>query len=130
MIVELERPIRGELFGAARLAEHARELAQRHVTAPVSRPGWFKRRERGPLLSRLDASEKALIAARDTLARAAAGGAEVSPAGAWLLDNFFIVLEQVPEIRATLPAGYYQELPKLAGDGPLTGYPRIYEIVI
>ena len=31
---------------------------------------------------------------------------------------------------ATLPAGYYQELPKLAGDGALAGYPRIYEIVI
>ena len=71
----------------------------------------------GRLLSRLTATEKALIAARDTLAHAAAAGTEVSPAGAWLLDNFFVVLEQVPEIRATLPAGYYQELPKLAGDG-------------
>ncbi len=29
-----------------------------------------------------------------------------------------------------LPAGYYQELPKLAGDGPRAGYPRIYDIVV
>ena len=125
-----QRPIRGELFGATRLAEHARALARRHEITPIPRPGWVKRRERGPLLSRLQATEKALIAARDKLARAAAAGAEVSPAGVWLLDNFFVVLEQVPEIRATLPTGYYQELPKLVGDGALTGYPRIYDIVI
>src|ERR1043166_1458102 len=31
---------------------------------------------------------------------------------------------------ATLPPGYYQELPKLIGGGALTGYPRIYEIVV
>jgi len=120
----------GELFGATRLAEHARTLAGLHAIAPLSRSSWIKRRARGPLLSRLDATERALIAARDTLAQAAADGAEVSPAGAWLLDNFFVVLEQVPEIRATLPPGYYQELPKLIGDGALTGYPRIYAIVI
>ncbi|MDB4873766.1 MAG: putative cyclic beta 1-2 glucan synthetase [Gemmatimonadetes bacterium] len=125
-----QRPIRGELFGATRLAEHARRLARRHKIAPIPRPGWIKRRERGPLLSRLEATEKALIVSRDTLARAAAAGAEVSPAGVWLLDNFFVVLEQVPEIRATLPTGYYQELPKLAGGGALAEHPRIYAIVI
>ena len=124
------RPIRGELFGATRLASHARELARRHEIAPSPRPGWIKRRERGPLLSRLAATEKALIASRDALAQAAAAGAEVSPAGVWLLDNFFVVLEQVPEIRATLPTGYYQELPKLVGGGAFAGYPRIYDIVI
>ena len=123
-------PPHGEMFGATQLAEHAQALARRHSLAPASRPNWIKRRERGPLLSRLDATKHALITARDTLARASATGAEVSPAGAWLLDNFFVVLEQVPEIRATLPPGYYQELPKLAGDGALAGYPRIYEIII
>jgi len=123
-------PPHGEMFGATRLAEHAQALARSHAIAPVSRPSWIKRRERGPLLARLDSTKRALIAARDALSRAAAAGAEVSPAGAWLLDNFFVVLEQVPEIRATLPPGYYQELPKLAGDSALTGYPRIYEIVI
>ncbi len=124
------RPIRGELFGASRLAEYARALARRHECAPLPRPGWIKRRDRGPLLSRLTATGNALIAARDTLTRASAGGAGVSPAGAWLLDNFFLVLEQVPEIRATLPAGFYQELPKLVGDSALAGYPRIYDIIM
>ena len=124
------RPMKGALFGAARLASHARKLARRHVTVPSSRPRWISRRDRGPLLSRLDATGKVLIAARDTLAEASAAGADVGPAGAWLLDNFFIVLEQIPEIRATLPAAYYRELPKLAGDGPRAGFPRIYDVVV
>jgi cyclic beta-1,2-glucan synthetase len=123
-------PAHGEIFGATRLAEHAQALAHSHAIAPPSRPSWIRHRERGPLLTRLDSTKRALIAARDTLARASDAGAEVSPAGAWLLDNFFVVLEQVPEIRATLPPEYYQELPKLVGEGALVGYPRIYEIII
>ena len=123
-------PRHGEIFGATRLAEHAQALARRHAVADAPRPSWFKRRARGPLLSRLAAIEHTLTVARDTLARASAAGAEVSPAGAWLLDNFAVVLEQVPEIRATLPAGYYSELPKLIGDDAFAGYPRVYEIII
>ena len=124
------RPIKGEVFGATRLASHARKLARRHVVAPTPRRRWIRPRAPGPLLSRLDATEAALDAAHATLVAASAAGADVGPAGAWLLDNFFVVIEQLPEIRAMLPAGYYQELPKLTGDGPRTGYPRIYDIVL
>ena len=127
----LERsPIKGEIFGAGLLGSHARRLARRHTLAPITRPQWFRRRDRGPLIAQLDATERALTAARDTLAAASAEGADVGPAGAWLLDNFFVVMEQLPEIRAMLPAGYYQELPKLSGDGPRSGYPRIYDIIV
>jgi cellobiose phosphorylase len=125
-----QRPMKGALFGAARLGAHARKLARRHTVAPPSPSRWFARRDRGPLLSRLEATGRVLVAARDTLAEASAAGADVGPAGAWLLDNFFVVLEQVPEIRATLPAGYYQELPKLTGDGPRAGFPRIYDVIV
>jgi cyclic beta-1,2-glucan synthetase len=86
-------------------------------------------RRRGPLLSRLDDSERLLTQARDTLSQSRGSALEVSPAGAWFLDNFFVVLEQVREIHATLPSGYYHELPKLI-EGPLAGYPRVYDIVL
>ena len=89
----------------------------------------MERQRRGPLLSRLDDSERLLTEARDTLSRPPHAGLEVSPAGAWFLDNFFVVLEQVREIRATLPSGYYHELPKLS-EGPLAGYPRVYDMVL
>ncbi|HWH53196.1 MAG TPA: glucoamylase family protein [Gemmatimonadaceae bacterium] len=123
-------PIKGEIFGAARLRSHARRLARRHTLAPVTPTQWFRRRDRGPLIARLDATERALNAARDTLAAASASGSDVGPAGAWLLDNYFVVIEQLPEIRSMLPAGYYRELPKLAGDRPRAGYPRIYDIIV
>lgn len=124
------RPMKGELFGATRLGAHARKLARRSTIAPVVKPRWFRRPDRGPLLSRLDATERALTVARETLAAASAAGADVGPAGAWLLDNFFVVMEQLPEIRAMLPAGYYQDLPKLAGEGPHAGFPRIYNVIL
>ena len=104
-------------------------LSEQHTIAPDASRGLFARRMRGPLLSRLAATEATLTSARQAIAQAAADGAEIGPAGAWLLDNFFVVLEQVPEIRATLPTGYYQELPKLAS-GVFAGYPRIYAIVV
>ena len=35
--------------------------------------------------------------------------------------------EQIREIRADLPPGYYRQLPKLA-DGPFAGYPRVFGV--
>ncbi|HEY7877114.1 MAG TPA: hypothetical protein VIC55_02765, partial [Gemmatimonadaceae bacterium] len=121
--------IRGELFGADRLSAHARQLAHGHQVASGRRRRWLEERGRGPLLSRLDRTEQLLSDVHGTLSRAAAAGLDVSPAGDWLLDNFFVVLEQVREIHAAMPRGYYHELPKLAA-GRLAGYPRIYAILI
>jgi cellobiose phosphorylase len=123
-------PIKGEIFGAERLGSHARRLARRHTLGLNAQPRWLQRRDRGPLIAQLDATERALIEARDALAAASAEGADVGPAGAWLLDNGFVVMEQLLEIRAMLPAGYYRELPKLSGNGGRAGYPRIYDIII
>ena len=54
---------------------------------------------------------------------------DVGPAAAWLVDNYHVVQEHMREVRESLPAGYYRELPRLAS-GPLTGYPRVYELAI
>ncbi len=120
--------ILGELFGTDRLARHGRHLArqQQIVDAPRSR----RPQGRGPLLTRLAATERVLRSAHGMLGRAAADGVAISPAGEWLLDNFYVVIEQVREVRATLPSGYYHELPKLAAPGTLAGYPRVYELAV
>ena len=120
--------ILGELFGTDRLARHGRHLARSQEIVKTARR--VRPRGKGPLLSRLAATERVLRGIHGTLSRVAAEGVEVSPAGEWLLDNFYVVLEQVQEVRATLPSNYYHELPKLAGLGPLAGYPRVYEIAI
>jgi cyclic beta-1,2-glucan synthetase len=119
-------PIRGELFGAERLAEHARAIArgQRLVDAPARLT-----LGPGPLLSRLAESRRILDDARHELALASDRGVDISPAGEWLLDNWYVILEHVREIGASMPRGFYRELPKLAS-GPLAGYPRVYELAI
>jgi cyclic beta-1,2-glucan synthetase len=94
-------PIRGELLGADRLAEHARAVARRQR---IRAPG--KGRRNVPLLERLEETYALLLDARETLGEAADANVDVSPAGEWLLDNFYTVEEHIREIRATLPKGY------------------------
>jgi hypothetical protein len=117
-----------EPYGAARLAQHARELAQRQELAQstISRA---RETRRGLLLWRLTETEKVLANVREVLLEASARGIDVPPAGAWLLDAYFLVVEHGREIRANMPQGYYQQLPKLAS-GPNRGFPRIYGIAL
>ncbi|MGQ0712552.1 MAG: GH36-type glycosyl hydrolase domain-containing protein [Gemmatimonadaceae bacterium] len=119
-------PIRGELFGGDRLAEHARAIAreQRLAAGPARRALGA-----GPLLSRLAESRRILDESRHELAQASDRGVDISPAGEWLLDNWYVILEHIREIGASMPRGFYRELPKLAA-GPLAGYPRVYELAI
>ena len=122
-------PIRGELLGSEGLAEHARALARQQRLAPATmRTGLFAPGVR-PLLKRLDETQRILEAARVNLSEAVDRSADISPAGEWLLDNFYVIQEHLREIRASLPRGYYEELPKLAS-GTLAGYPRVYELAI
>jgi len=82
-----------------------------------------------PLLERLEQTRRILESARASLAAAAERGGDVSASGEWLLDNFYVIQEHLREIRASMPRGYYQELPKLVA-GTLAGYPRVYEVAI
>lgn len=122
----LVAPIRGEVLGVDRLAERARAVArqQKIATTPVVR-----RHGPGPLLRRLDDTRQVLLEIHHALAEAASRGVDISSAGEWLMDNFYIVQEHMREVRVALPSRYYQELPKLA-TGKLAGYPRVYEIAI
>ena len=123
-------PILRELFGSARLARHARYLARRHRLAREEVRGVRGRFRRGLLLSRLDETEEVLRVVQGELASITRAGAAISPAGDWLLDNYYIVRAQIAEVRATLPRGYYHELPKLAEPSSFAGYPRVYKIAI
>jgi hypothetical protein len=48
-------------------------------------------------------------------------------ASEWVLDNYYIIRQGLLQIGEDLPAGFYKQLPKLAG-GPEEGLPRIYAI--
>ena len=115
-----EDPIRAELFGIERLEQHAASLASAQSVT--------KRPKAGRQLSkRLQENGRVLLEAYRTTAAAVREERAITPAAEWLVDNFHIVEEQIREIRADLPRGYYRQLPKLAA-GPLEGYPRVYGI--
>jgi cyclic beta-1,2-glucan synthetase len=116
----LEHAIRAELFGVERLEQHAESLA---LAQRVERPSGRGRR----LLSRVEDNGRVLRESYRVIAHAIREERAIVPAAEWLVDNFHIVDEQLREIRADLPPGFYRELPKLA-DGPLAGDPRVYGI--
>ncbi len=70
-------------------------------------------------------NESVLLAAYRAITAAAVDGRAITPAAEWLVDNYHLVEEQIREIRADLPPGFYRQLPKLA-DGPFVGYPRVF----
>ncbi|HTH48246.1 MAG TPA: glucoamylase family protein, partial [Candidatus Limnocylindria bacterium] len=51
------------------------------------------------------------------------------PAAEWLLDNFYLIEEQVRLVRRHLPRGFSRELPHLIA-GPNAHRPRVYELAL
>ena len=111
-------PVRGELFGAERLEQHARSLAD---AQPVSK----SRTRDGRLAARLADNATFLLQANRALAKSAEDGHHDTPAAEWLADNYHLVDMQIREIGIDLPPGFYAQLPKLA-TGPFTGLPRVF----
>src|SRR5580692_2179399 len=110
--------VRAELFSSERLEQHAASLA---AAQQVTR----RRSARRSLNARLKDNESVLLAAYRAIGAAVGEGRAITPAAEWLLDNYHLVEEQIREIRADLPPGFYRQLPKLA-DGPFVGYPRVF----
>ena len=58
------------------------------------------------LLPRLDENERVLQEAYQVVTSAAAGGHSVMQAEAWLLDNYYLIEQQIALARRHLPPGY------------------------
>jgi Ser/Thr protein kinase RdoA (MazF antagonist) len=116
-----EAPLRAELFSAEQMEHHGRTLASAHALRPRGR--------RDLLISRLAQNEAVLLETCDLLTTAIKAGSPITPAGEWLLDNFYLIEEQVRTARRHLPKGYSSELPRLA-NGPSAALPRVYDIAL
>ena len=116
----IQAPIRSEIFGPQRFAQHGRSLAETHRAA-VSTAGF------APFFPRIHENIVALRRAHAYIGALAGTGYDVSPAAEWLLDNFHLVEAQLKEIKEGLPRSYYRKLPLLQ-DEPLAGLPRIYGV--
>jgi cyclic beta-1,2-glucan synthetase len=116
-----EPPLRAELFSADQMEQHGRTLAAAHTVSP--------RRTRDRLLARLADNESVLVEAGNLLKSALEANQRIAPAGEWLLDNFYLIEEQVRTAKRHLPKEYSRELPRLLG-GPSAGLPRAYDIAL
>ncbi|CAG0953335.1 cyclic beta-1,2-glucan synthetase [Methylophilaceae bacterium] len=116
-----EPPLRSELFSAAQMQHHGQVLAGLHKVHPDQTPD--------RLLPRLADNENALVTACATLTDAVKENRQIMPAAEWLLDNFYLIEEQIRTAKQHLPKGYSKELPRLM-KGPSAGRPRVYDIAL
>ena len=116
-----EPPLRAELFSREQMARHGMVLAGSHRLSG--------RRAPDRLLGRLADNETVLVAVRALLTEAVNDDRRITPAGEWLLDNFYLIEEQIRTARRHLPTRYSRQLPRLA-DGPSAGLPRVYDIAL
>lgn len=115
-----DEPLRGELFGSDRLVAAARELAGQQSSTSA------RTRVKTPLLGLVDTAEAELRRVYHVLAADVHDDTPVSPAAEWLLDNFYLIEQQIALVRDDLPSHYGAELPRL-DQGPLSGFPRVFE---
>lgn len=114
-------PLREELFGLLQLARHGRMLAEAHRT----RGG----RGRELLLARLRDNERVIRESYACVVDTVQRKRTVAPAAEWLLDNYYLIEEQIAMSRRHLPGSYSRELPRVVA-GPSAGLPRVYDLIL
>ncbi len=110
-----------ELSSSQRLVENAATLAHAITVSRRAKP-------RGPsFLHRLREIEKALEWANVSLTVSAEAHHAFTLSAEWLLDNAYLIREQITNLRKSLPQKYYGDLPLIAS-GTDAGLPRIYRL--
>lgn len=114
--------VRDNMLAPEEMQKHAAEMARNH---PVGRSAkslhW--------LIRRLNDNYGFIMGVHKSLNADIRESFPTSPAAEWLLDNFYIIEEQVKLIRRNLSKGHYSRLPVLK-KGYLKGYPRVYAIAL
>ena len=117
----LDEPLTAELFNSDQMARHSIALATTHVVS--------KKRVKDKLLLRLADNEMVLLEVRNLLTQSVKESYLITPAGEWLLDNFYLLEEQIRTAKKHLPKEYSEGLPQLM-NGPSAGLPRVYDIAL
>lgn len=116
-----EPPLRAELFGFEQFDKHGEALAAAHDLdlKPSAEC----------LLPRLKENARIIRHSYEIVAEAVRSGQHMAPAAEWLLDNYYLIVEQIDIARMHLPKGYSRALPRLR-NGLLRGFPRIYDLAL
>jgi hypothetical protein len=101
----VEPPLRAELYSVEQLERHAKRIAALHEAVA--------RREPDDLLKRLAENKRLITETYDLIVAATAKGAAIEPAAEWLLDNFYLVEEQIHAIERLFPPSFCRELPRI-----------------
>ena len=104
------------------ISQFAGSLAAEHEV--YRRMRWIRR-----IFPKLEDDNRILIQAYRSTNEDVKSKKDIVPAAEWLLDNFYIIEEQVKEIQHSLPRNFLNELPVLS-KGPHIRYPRIYHIAV
>ncbi|MDH5338555.1 MAG: cyclic beta 1-2 glucan synthetase, partial [Rubrivivax sp.] len=116
-----EAPLRSALYTAEQMVQHAKRIAADHDLTFV--------RAHDRLLPRLASNEKVLVDVWALLMRNAQMLRRQTPAGEWLLDNFYLIEEEIRTAKRHLPPGYSRELPRVR-NGISVGLPRVYDLAL
>jgi len=121
-IIENELPLRAELFSSYQMEQHGKNLAASHKLKEGFGPDM--------LLTRLKSNAEVLNNVYELLKETAGENRRMTPAGEWLLDNFYLIEDQINTSKRHLPKGYSRELPCLQNGGSKFGLPRVYSIAL
>ncbi|MEX2214195.1 MAG: glucoamylase family protein [Phycisphaeraceae bacterium] len=113
--------LRAKLYSVDWLQRHAKTLAGQFRIA-AGHPS-------DKLLPRLNENAKVLNDAYELVTAAVAKHRRISPAAEWLLDNYYLIEQQIVTAKKHLPRSYSQSLPRLA-NSPAAGFPRTYGIAL
>ena len=114
-------PLRSEIFTKDKLVVHAVTLAKRHVLV------YNKTSEQ--LLKRLAENEHILLQVYALLSDTIKKNNPIAPGAEWLLDNFYLIEEQIYTGKKHLPKGYSKALPRLL-KGASADLPRVYDMAV
>ncbi len=115
-----ELPLRSELYNVPQMEAHGRTLASSHALS--------KRRGADRLLARLADNATLINDTCTALTSAIKAGRQITPASEWLLDNFYLIEDQIRTAKRHLPKDYSKQLPRLGGASE--GCPRTYKIAL
>ncbi len=116
-----EEPLRSELFTSEKMERFGKKLASSHKlnTNP----------SHDHLLPRLAENEIILHEVRKLLTDSIRRKNQITPAGEWLIDNFYLIEEHIRNAKIDFPKGYSENLPQLI-HGNATVVTRIYDIIL
>jgi len=109
-----EEPLREELFSFSQMERFGKSLAAKHKLS--TKPA------KDRLLKRLADNEMILQEVRKLLTDSIKRKYQLTPAGEWLIDNFYLIEEHIRIAKTHFPKDYSEGLPQLSESA---GIPKV-----